>query len=148
MAGFKRSVVIDRPIEEVFDFATDLDNASKFLSGVTNIELLTDGGLQPGAKFKETRNGRSAVIEVVEHRRPSVHAAGAAMLGMRATYWFRFSTEPAGTRVEMEADVQGHLLWRPFLGLMIRMMEKEDGPYLDRLKAAMQPMRDAEMTGR
>ena len=148
MAGFKRSVVIDRPIEEVFDFATDLDNASKFLPGVTNVELLTDGGLKPGAKFKETRNGRSAVIEVVEHRRPVIHAAGAAMLGMRATYWFHFSTEPAGTRVEMEADVQGNFFWRPFLGLMSRLMEKEDGPYLDRLQAAMQPTPDAKPTGR
>ena len=146
MAGFKRSVVINRAIEEVFDFATNLDNASKFLPGVTKIEMLTEGGMKPGAKFKETRKGRSAVIEVVEHRRPEVHAASASMMGMRATYWFRFHADPAGTRVEMEADVQGNFLWWPFLGMMSRMMEKEDGEYLERLKAAMQPAQDAKTT--
>lgn len=70
MAGFKHSVIINKSIEEVFDFATSLDNASKFLPGVTTVELLTEDGLKPGAKFKETRKGRSVVIEVVEHKRP------------------------------------------------------------------------------
>lgn len=147
MAGFKRSVIIDRSIEDVFDFATSLDNASKFLPGVTNIEMLTEGGMRRGAKFKETRKGRSAVIEVVEHRRPEVHGASASMMGMRATYWFRFHADPAGTRVEMEADVQGNALWWPFLGMMSRMMAKEDGEYLDRVKAAMQPAQVAKTTG-
>ena len=142
MSGFKRSVVIDRPIEEVFDFATDLANASKFLPNITKTEMLTDGGMKPGAKFRETRamNGkeRSAVIEVVEHQRPTVHATRAGMMGMVATFTFRFFPDGAGTRVEMEADVRGNFLWWLFLGMLTRMMEKEDGEYLNRLKAAMQ----------
>jgi carbon monoxide dehydrogenase subunit G len=143
MAGFHRSVIINKGIEEVFAFATNLDHASKFLPGVTSTEMLTEGGMKTGARFKETRGKRSAVIEIIEHRPPHVHAASASMMGMRATYWFRFRAEPAGTRVEMEADVQGNFLWRPFLGMMSRMMEKEDGEYLERLKAAMQPTQAA-----
>jgi carbon monoxide dehydrogenase subunit G len=146
MAGFKRSIIINKAIEDVFDFATNLDNASKFLPGVTKIEMLTDGGMKPGAKFKETRKGRSAVIEVVEHRRPEAHAASASVMGMRATYWFRFHADPAGTRVEMEADVQGNFLWWLLLGVMSRTMEREDGGYLERLKAAMQPAQNATTT--
>jgi uncharacterized membrane protein len=142
MAGFTRSVVIDRPIEEVFDFATDLTNAPVFLPNVTKTEMLTEGGMKAGAKFREWRNMngkvRDAVIEVVEHDRPSVHTASAAMMGMRATYRFRFSAEGAGTRVDMEAMVQGNFLWWLFLGMMSRMMEKEDGEYLNRLKNAME----------
>jgi hypothetical protein len=45
---FKRSVIINKAIEEVFDFATNLDNASKFLPGVTKIEMLTEGGTKRG----------------------------------------------------------------------------------------------------
>ena len=142
MPGFKRSVFIDLPVEQVFDFACDIANASKFLPSVTKIEMLTEGGMKPGARFRETRgmNGkeRSAVIEVVEHERPRVHAARAGMLGMQATYTFRFSPDGAGTRVEMEADVRGNFLWWLFLGMLCRMMEKEDGEYLNRLKNAMQ----------
>ena len=68
------------------------------------------------------------------------------MMGMHATYWFRFHADPAGTRVEMDADVQGNFIWWLFLGVMSRMMEKEDGEYLERLKAAMQPTQDARTT--
>jgi carbon monoxide dehydrogenase subunit G len=144
MAGFTRSAFIARPTESVFDFATDLANASIFLPGVTKVELLTEGGIKPGARFRETRRvgtkERTAVIEIVEHRRPELHAASAAMLGMRATYRFRFSSEGGGTRVNMDASVQGNLLWQPFLGMITRMMEKEDGKYLSRLKEAMERM--------
>jgi len=143
MAGFKRSIVIDRPVEEVFDFACDLAIAPILLPNVTKTEMLTEGGMKPGAKFKETRlmNGkeRSAVIEIVEHQRPTVHAAKAGMMGMQATYTFRFFPEGAGTRVDLEAVVLGNFLWWPFLGMLARMMDKEDGEYLVRLKNAMQP---------
>ena len=102
MPGFKRSVTIARPVEEVFDFATDIANASVLLPGVTKVEMVTDGGMKPGAKFRETRlmNGkeRSAVIEIVDHKRPEIHSARAAMMGMQATYIFRFHADGAGTR--------------------------------------------------
>lgn len=141
MAGFKRSIIIDRPVEQVFDFAANLDNASKFMPNVTKIEMLTEGGMKPGAKFRETRlmNGkeRSAVIEITEHDRPHVHGARSAMMGMSASYTFRFSPAGAGTRIDMEAVVTGNFLWWLFLGMMARMLEKEDGEYLDRVKAAI-----------
>ncbi len=140
MAGFKRSIVIARPIEQVFDFATDLANASKLLPNITKVEMITDGGMKPGAKFRESRgmNGKEHTAVNVEHQRPTRHAARAAMMGMQATYTFRFATEGEGTRVDMEADVRGNFLWWLFLGMMARVMEKEDGQYLERMKSAIE----------
>lgn len=142
MAGFKRSVVIERPIEEVFDFATNLANASKVMPNVTKAEMVTEGGMKPGAKFRETRvmkgKEHTMLIEILEHSRPSIHAAKSAMMGMCATFTFRFLAEGKGTRVELEAEVRGNFLWWLFLGMISRMMEKEDGEYLNRLKTGMQ----------
>jgi len=142
MAGFTRTIFIDRPVEAVFDFATDLANASRLIPGITKAELITPGGMQTGAKFEETRRvgkkERTAVIEVVEHKRPEVHTARAAMMGMSAAYTFRFAPKGSGTHVDMVADVRGNLLWKLFLGMMSRMMEKEDGQYLERLKECME----------
>lgn len=142
MAGFKRTIVIARPIEQVFDFATDLTHASKLLPNITQVEMITEGGMKPGAKFRETRvmRGRAhtAVIEVVDHQRPTIHSARAGMMGMVATYTFRFTPEGSGTRVDMDADVQGNFLWWLFLGMITRAMEKEDGEYLVRLKNAIE----------
>ena len=38
----------------------------------------------------------------------------------------------------MEAVVTGNLFWKLFLGLISRVMEREDGDYLTRLKDAME----------
>jgi uncharacterized membrane protein len=142
MAGFTRSVFIARPVEEVFDFATDLKNASRLMPSVTHAEMLSEGGMKPGAKFRETRlmgrKERSCVIEVVEHQRPALHAARSAMMGIRALYRFRFAPDGAGTQVALEAEVQGNFLWWLFLGMISRTMEKEDGDYLARLKEAVE----------
>lgn len=142
MAGFTRTILIAHPVEKVFDFATNLDNAKLFMPGVTKIQLLTEGGIKPGARFRETRvmdgKERTADIEIVEHDRPTLHTAGASMMGMRAVYRFRFTPDAAGTRVDMEAEVTGNILWWLFLGMMSRAMEREDGAYLERLKAAIE----------
>lgn len=142
MAGFKRTISIQRPVGEVFDFATDLKNAPVLLPSISKTEMLTEGGMKAGARFRETRlmNGKeqASVIEITQHRRPEVHAASSAMLGMKATYTFRFVVEGTGTRVDMDADVKGMLLWWPFLGMLARIMEREDGDYLVRLKAALE----------
>jgi carbon monoxide dehydrogenase subunit G len=142
MAGFTRTVLIDRPVEEVFGFATDLANARHMMPNITKTEWLTEGGMKADARLRETRGvkgkERAAVIEIVEHQRPRIHAAYAGMMGLRAVYRFRFAPEGAGTRVDMEAVVSGNVLWWLFLGMMSRMMEKEDGEFLNRLKAAME----------
>jgi hypothetical protein len=155
VAGLKRSVVIGRPVAEVFDFAADPMNAGKLMPSVTKVEMLTEGGMRPGAKFRETRlmNGqeRSAVIEISEYVRPDRYTAVSAMMGLRAAYTLRFRPEPAdgsgaeSTRVDLDAVVTGNLLWWPFLGMMSGMMEKEDGELLNRMKSALeQPSRPPE----
>jgi hypothetical protein len=145
VAGFQRSVVIEQPLETVFDFASDLKNTPILLPNVTKAEMLTEGGMNAGAKFRETRRMKgkehSAVIEITEYQRPDVYAARSAMMGLVATYRFRFTPEGPGTRVDLEAEVKGNLLWKLFLGMMSRMLEKEDGEMLTRMKEALEQPR-------
>jgi hypothetical protein len=57
---------------------------------------------------------------------------------MCVTYRFRFRADGAATIVDMEGLVEGNLLWKLFLGMLCRVIEKEDGEYLNRLKAAVE----------
>ena len=142
MAGFKRSILVQKPVEEVFDFATNLDNAPLFMVGLTKVELLTEGGIKHGARFRSTRafkgKERSAILEVVEYERPRVYATRSAMMGFKGSYAFHFAQEGSATRVELVADVSGNLLWWCFLGMLSSAMEKEDGDILRRLKDAIE----------
>jgi uncharacterized protein YndB with AHSA1/START domain len=43
MDSFEASVVIDKPIEQVFDFLVDGENDKKFSARVQSIKKVTDG---------------------------------------------------------------------------------------------------------
>ncbi|MFN0134682.1 MAG: SRPBCC family protein [Phycisphaerae bacterium] len=141
MAGFKSSEFIDRPIEQVFAYASDLTTASEWLPGVKRIEKITDGPLRAGTQFRETRlmgkREATAVIEVVEHTPPRVHAAGAKFPGGDAVYRYTFEREGGGTRVNLEAIVRGRWLGWLLVPLLVSCMKKQDGDQLARLKAAI-----------
>lgn len=142
MSGFQLSERIDRPVDDVFAFATNPDNAGLWLGDVTRIELLTPGPLRAGTKFRETRrigkHEHSAVIEITAHEPPHTHAASASMMGVTANYRYTFAPEGDGTRVEMTAEVQARGLAKLLVPKALSEMKKLDGDQLVRLKRAIE----------
>src|SRR5438128_11959491 len=63
--------VIERPIEEVFDFLVDSRNEPEWLPGAVRVELVGDGPVGKGARFvgEYARAGR-VELELVEYERP------------------------------------------------------------------------------
>ena len=55
MPGFEFSERIDRPREEVFAFFVDFGRASEWAPEITHVEMLTDGPLRVGARYRELR---------------------------------------------------------------------------------------------
>lgn len=52
MAKFEASVVIHKPIEDVFAFVADLSNAPRWQNGVVEAGLTSDGPMGVGSTFK------------------------------------------------------------------------------------------------
>lgn len=142
MPAFERSAVINRPIEEVFAFATNPEHAPRWLPDVRRIEMLTPGPLRAGSKFNETRlmkgKEHSAVIEVGVHEPPHRHAASATMMGVTATYHYSFARDGGGTKVHLVAEVAGRGLGKLLVPMVVGTMKKQDGDQLDRLKAVIE----------
>ncbi|MFD7442393.1 SRPBCC family protein [Streptomyces sp. NPDC059909] len=65
-----RTVVVERRIAasqgRIWEVLTDLQDGERVLSGVTRIEVLTDGGFDVGTRWRETRRmfGREATEEL------------------------------------------------------------------------------------
>lgn len=141
MSTFTLTEHLNRPVAEVFAFATDPQNASRWLGDVTKVEVLTPGPMRVGSQFRETRmmNGKehSAVIEVTEHAPPNRHAASATMMGVTATYHYTFSPNGEGTRIDMKAEVHGKGMAKLLVPMVLSTMKKHDGDQLVKLKAAM-----------
>lgn len=105
MSELTVSRVITASPERVWAVLTDLDHAAQTLSGVTSVQLMTDGPYAVGTRWRETRTmlGRSAteemwVAECDPLRRTEVRAESGG-----AQFVTTFTLEPRdnGTRTEL-----------------------------------------------
>lgn len=104
-----KDVVVSRtaaaPLEVVWGLATDLAAAPDHLSGVEKVEVLTPGGFDVGARWRETRTmfGRAATEEMwvtaVEPVRS--YTIEAESNGVHYVSTFLFEPADGGTRITL-----------------------------------------------
>ena len=113
MEGFELSIVINRPIEEVFGFLANLENDVKWRSEWVETKNTSGGTLGVGATFCLTGEflGRRipTIYEVTEYK-PNQIAAWKAVSGPLPLKFRRiFEHGEGGTRftIKYEAEVRG-----------------------------------------
>jgi uncharacterized membrane protein len=142
MARMETSVVIDRPIEEVFEFATNPENDMKWQSGILESGLVGDGPMGVGAQTREVRTflGRrlESTSEITEYE-PNAKLAFKSTSGP-VQYQARLVFEPVegGTKLTLtgEADTVG--FFKLAEGLVVRQFEKEMQAALASLKEILE----------
>lgn len=96
---------IDAPPHLVFDMLSDFENAPQRVEGIQRVEMLTDGPVGVGTRFRETRTmmKREATEElaITEFDRPRHYAVEADSCGCHFRTDVRVSGESGGSRVEM-----------------------------------------------
>ncbi len=106
MPSCTASVTINADPETVFRACTDLARAPDRIEAITRIEVLTEGPVGVGTRFRETRMmfGREASeeMEIVEFDPPRSFVMTAESHGMRYRTAHRFVPDRGGTRVEIE----------------------------------------------
>jgi uncharacterized membrane protein len=55
MTKIERSIVIHRPIDDVFEFTHDLSKNPVWQTTLVEVELLTDGPMRVGTRWQEVR---------------------------------------------------------------------------------------------
>src|SRR5258706_4012484 len=106
MSRLQLCVRIAAPVERVFEVFTDLRNAPGRIIGIKRLEVLTDGPIGVGTKFRETREmfGKDATEEmaITECDRPRMYSVGALSCGCRYTVRYDFRSDGAETIVELD----------------------------------------------
>ena len=143
MADLHDSVTISKPLETVFSYTSDLSNSTHIMSNVTNIEKMTDGPIQVGTKFKETREIRgrkaSAIIEIVEWDKPSSYAVKSESNGLKVVYRYFFEEHENGTKVTYTGDIYtSGIMMRLSKPIIRKILKKEDGDHLKQLKKVLE----------
>jgi uncharacterized membrane protein len=66
MIEFKNVIEIDRPVDEVFRFLSDLENLPKWNYFVNQVRKTTPGAPAVGARYHQDRKSDSQELEIVE----------------------------------------------------------------------------------
>ena len=137
---------VTRPVEDVFAVFTDLDGAAERIRGIQKLEVLTEGPVGKGTRFRETRimfrREATEEMEITDFRPNESYAIGAESCGCVYRTEFRFSPNGSGTQVQVEMDARPvsflAKLMSPLGRLMAGSMKKCFDQDLDDLKAALE----------
>jgi hypothetical protein len=101
---------IHAPVDVVFDVASDLGRAAENFRAIEKIEVLTQGAVGAGTRWRETRRmmGREATetIEFTAFDRPRSYTAGCESCGAYLETAFRFEAA-SGTTPDAESATPG-----------------------------------------
>jgi carbon monoxide dehydrogenase subunit G len=143
MADFRVSEIIHCPIEEVFSYLSNLENATNLLPFVTDMEKLSNGPVGHGSCFLETRLVRrrsiQSEIHITEFNRPTAFTSKSISNGVEILYHYTFSAIEEGTQIEMEAKVRtGGFLSFLTKKQLVKIIKNEDGGQLKKLKEVLE----------
>jgi len=141
MIKIEKSIIINRPVEEVWKFVSNIENATKWDRGVLEARQTSEGTIGVGSTLQTRRQmlgrqriGKLRVSEYVPNRIIALQAS----LGQIAAAQIRYSFEPVdgGTRMTGTSEVELHGAWRlitPILNLMLERDGREDMANMKRI---------------
>ncbi|MBX3403727.1 MAG: SRPBCC family protein [Phycisphaeraceae bacterium] len=133
---------INAPREKVFALFADLRNGSRHVSGILKLEVLTEGPIGKGTRFRETRRmfGKEATetMEIVEFSPPSGYTVTANSCGCayRSTFTFTGVGDATDAEMRFSATPQSFLakIMSPLAAMMSNTMRKLIDTDLEDLK--------------
>jgi carbon monoxide dehydrogenase subunit G len=144
MAGFRGTVVIDRPIDEVFAFLADGENDKKFSPRVLEIRKVTDGAPGVGTVYESTVKDAGMKtkrrFELTEFEAPTrIRWAERSKNLVTAEGGYDLAEDAGGrTQVTVFNELQGHGLGKLFAGPAARAAQKDADNFANRIKAAVE----------
>ncbi|MBC7834882.1 MAG: SRPBCC family protein [Phycisphaerales bacterium] len=132
------TTTIEAPARRVFEVFADLRNAAGRVKGITALEVLTEGPIGKGTRFRETRKmfGREATetMEILEFEPDRGYLVGGESCGMRWRSTFDFVPEAGGerTRVTMTFAATPLTLMAKLMSPLSGMMTKACRKMLER----------------
>ena len=146
MAGITLTRQIAAPVDAVYREFTDIANVWEHIEDITKIEMLTDGPLRAGTRFRETRimfkKPTTEEFEVTAVEPNKRFAMTSESCGCRYDMEPRFTADGDGTRVDFAMSAKPLTfvakLMTPLGWLMQGMMKKCIAKDFDQLQARVE----------
>lgn len=130
MVLIEGEIVIERPVEEVFDFVADERNEPRYNPHMRRAEQISDGPIGVGTRFRAeiASMGRTLemAIEFTGYERPRRLASSTHMSSMDTRGALTFDPVPEGTRMRWSWDVEPRGMFRAMGPLVARMGRRQE----------------------
>ena len=124
-------IVINRPVEQVFDFVADERNEPRFNPKMLTVEKVTPGPVGKGTRFrtqvKTRRRTAEMSVEFTAYDRPRRLTSVSKLSNMKIEGTLTFDPVPEGTRMRWSWDLAPRGILRlatPVIGLIGRREER------------------------
>jgi uncharacterized protein YndB with AHSA1/START domain len=146
MPRIEREIIINRSVDEVFDFLADGRNEPHYNPHMLRAEQTSTGPVGPGTQFRTevTTRGRSMemIYEITAYERPR-RLAGHTLKGPIAVQSTEtFASVPGGTHFRWVMELEARGIFKLMSPLVARMM----GRNLDTLLANIKRLLEAQQT--
>jgi uncharacterized membrane protein len=143
MFKFEKSIMINRPQQEVFDFVTDLSNDSKWQSSIVSVERTSDGPIGAGStwsyKLKFLGREMEAEIELTSYDSPNLARIKSIDGPVPFEMSYKFESNGNGTQMTFSGQTELGGFFKMAEGLVGKQFEKQmdaDGAALKKLLEA------------
>jgi uncharacterized membrane protein len=130
MVRVEGEIVINRPVEEVFDFVADERNEPRYNPRMRRADQLTEGPIGAGTRFRAqtVSMGRPVdmVIEFTGYQRPRRLSESVHMASMELHGGLTFDPVPDGTRMRWSWELQPRGLLKLMSPLVARMGRRQE----------------------
>jgi uncharacterized membrane protein len=147
MIEFENDVVINRPLEEVFAFISDFENMSKWNYYVMDVNKITDGPVDVGTTYHQTRKTDQQQFRVIEFKPNELVAIETLPPERKLNMRFRLESTDEGTQIidewRLETSIPG-----PFNWLAVRKAKSAVAENLEKLRILLETGRVTLQDGR
>ncbi|AJD92494.1 hypothetical protein JMA_31770 [Jeotgalibacillus malaysiensis] len=140
MGALNQTMVIERPIETVFNETIQMEKSPEIMDQVISVKKLTEGPIGEGTRYEEVRDlgGRKVQSELVvtEFEENQSYAVTSEQNGVKIKFRYTFREEGQNsTFVTFDGTITTEGFARSlFKGMIVRMISKEELFHLQKLK--------------
>ena len=139
-------IVINRPIDEVFDFVADARNEPKYNPQMTLAEMVTQGPIGLGSKFHSVMTGALAAdmtIEFTEFDRPRRLGSTTHLSNMDIDGTLLFEPQGQSTKMKWLWNIEARGFLKLLRPIVRRMGERQKWAIWTGLKKVMEAQSEA-----
>jgi carbon monoxide dehydrogenase subunit G len=142
MVRFESSTSIARPVNDVFDYVSDVRNDPNWHTDVLEASTAGPGPIGSGTvfntKFKPFMGKSEGTMTVSEYEPPTRTVLKGRLGKMAPTITYSFAAEGSGTRLTRRVEVDPPGIMRIMAPLMKPMMGKQNAGFLANLKRVLE----------